>query len=535
MRGAVSFGMLALGLALGVSAFAMPRASAGGDAVRKGGTFRISLALRNFDSVDPALAYFPPTWGLLEATCAKLVNYPDKDAPAGLRAVAEVAADTPTVSPDGRIYRFRIRPGFRFSDNTKLTARSFERAIERLADPAMRSPAAFEADYVQDFVGADLVLAGKATKLSGVEARGNKLVITLKRRVPDFLARLAMPFFCAVPPDLPADPEGAREYASAGPYYVAKHLPGRRVTLRQNPHYRGKRPRRVNSFVVTFTSNGTEVIDRIEAGRADWGWISSPAWAARGDELMRKYGRSRLSRLQRRPSSDLSFFILNTRRGIFRDAHLRRAVNFAVNRRRLVKLHGAGLASVTDQYIPPAMPGFRDVRLYQSTPRVARALKLARGRLGNGKVVLYTGTPELRFAEAQVVKSNLAQIGLQVEIRQFADLTKRILTPNEPYDMAWSGWTADYPDPYGILNILLGDRPYFKSPTYTRRLQRASRLGGTKRYREYARLDAELADKVAPLLVYMTRNEPTLVSRNVDPRCRVLRPALDLAAVCLKR
>ena len=105
--------------------------------------------------------------------------------------------------------------------------------------------------------------------------------------------------------------------------------------------------------------------------------------------------------------------------------------------------------------------------------------------------------------------------------------------------MALNGWAADYPDPYGILNILLGDRPYFKSPTYTRRLQRASRLVGTKRYREGTPgwTGRELAEKVAPLLAYMTRNEPTLVSRSVsvDPRCMVLRPALDLAAVCLKR
>ena len=30
-------------------------------------------------------------------------------------------------------------------------------------------------------------------------------------------------------------------------------------------------------------------------------------------------------------------------------------------------------------------------------------------------------------------------------------------------------------------------------------------------------------------------NEPTLVSSRVDPRCVVLRPILDLTAVCLKR
>ena len=529
--------MLALGIALGASAFAMPGANAGPDAVQKGGIFRISLALRNLDSIDPALAYVPASWLLLDATCAKLVNYPDQNAPAGLRAVPEAAARNFRISNNGRKYTFRIRPGFRFSDKTKLTARSFQRAIERLADPDMESPAAFVAEYVQEFVGADQVLAGKTTKLSGVVANGNELVIRLKRRVPDFIARLAMPFFCAVPPDLPANPEGAREYASAGPYYVDEYLPGRRVTLQQNPYYGGKRPQRVNRFEVTFTSTGIEVVDKIEAGTADWGWISTPAWTARGEELMRKYRPSRSpSRLRIRPSPELYYYVLNARRGIFRsNAPLRRAVNFAVNRALLVKLQGVGVASAADQYLPPAMPGFKDARIYPSRPNLARALKLAKGQRRGRKVVLYTAPADIRRAEAQVVKANLARIGLQVEIRQFANLEQKISTPNEPYDMAWSGWAADYPDPYGVLNVVLGDRPYFKSPTYTRRLQRASRLGGTKRYREYAKLDAQLADKVAPLLVYMTRDVPTLVSRQVEPRCIKLRPGLDLAAVCLKR
>src|SRR5215510_6388901 len=131
IRGVVSIAMILLGVALGTSAFAMPDKSAGPDAIRKGGEFRI--VLRSIDYVDPALAYFPWSWQVVDATCAKLVNYPDQDAPRGLRALPEVAADFPDVSSDGKTYTFRIRPGFRFSNGAKLTGQSFQRAIERLA------------------------------------------------------------------------------------------------------------------------------------------------------------------------------------------------------------------------------------------------------------------------------------------------------------------------------------------------------------------------------------------------------------------
>ena len=71
----------------------------------------------DFNSTDPAqMASYGPQAAQLEfATCAKLLNYPDHRAPQGTRLVPEVAAAMPAVSPDGRTYRFTVRPGFRFS------------------------------------------------------------------------------------------------------------------------------------------------------------------------------------------------------------------------------------------------------------------------------------------------------------------------------------------------------------------------------------------------------------------------------------
>ena len=70
---------------------------------------------------------------VLAATCALLVNYPDKPFPAGAKLVPEVARELPTVSDDGRTYTFRLRSGFRFSppSDAPVTAEAFRRAIER--------------------------------------------------------------------------------------------------------------------------------------------------------------------------------------------------------------------------------------------------------------------------------------------------------------------------------------------------------------------------------------------------------------------
>ena len=59
------------------------------------------------------------------------------------------------------------------------------------------------------------------------------------RPIGDFAAKTAMPFFCAVPPTLPSDPEGVGPFPSAGPYVVTEYRPGERVTIRRNRFYGG--------------------------------------------------------------------------------------------------------------------------------------------------------------------------------------------------------------------------------------------------------------------------------------------------------
>jgi ABC-type transport system substrate-binding protein len=80
--------------------------------------------------MDPARVYDPRAWQLLDATCVKLFNYPDRPAPAGSQLEPEVAESLPQVSPDGRTYTIRIRPGFRFSSGEPVTAQTFRFAID---------------------------------------------------------------------------------------------------------------------------------------------------------------------------------------------------------------------------------------------------------------------------------------------------------------------------------------------------------------------------------------------------------------------
>ena len=281
----------------GLLAFGVERAALGSTAgAEQGGIFRVSFAGGDFDYVDPALAYGSGSWAVLDTTCARLMTYPDKAPPEGLRLVPEVAADFPRISRNGKTHTFTLRSGFRFSDGTPVRASAFARAINRTLAPGVESGGV---QYTGDIVGAADVQSGKTQAAAGVTARGNTLIVRFTRPVVNFAAMTTMPFFCAVPPTLHSDPEGVRVFPSAGPYVITEYRPGERVTIRRNRFYRGTRPHHVDGFDVDLraTRQG-EVLDRVERGEADWGTALAAGLLRAGARTGREVRRQQIAVLR---------------------------------------------------------------------------------------------------------------------------------------------------------------------------------------------------------------------------------------------
>jgi ABC-type transport system substrate-binding protein len=508
--------------------------------IRKGGILRVAMA--DLDYVDPALAYSGTSWALIDTTCARLMAYPDKPAPEGLRVVPEVAVDYPRISPNGKTYTFTLRPGFRFNDGSPVRASAFARAINRTLAPGIESGAL---QYTGDIVGAADVRAGKTTAAAGVIARGNTLVVRFTRPVGSFAAQTTMPFFCAVPPTLPSDPEGLRTFPSAGPYVITEFRPGERVTIRRNRFYRGSRPHHLDGFDVNLRVAGqADALDQVERGDADWSPALAPTYFEPGRGLAAKYGVNK-SRFFVRPGFILRHIVFNHARPLFRDnAPLRKAVNFALDRDDLARAAtGTPLSeSLTDQYLPPGMPGFKDAAIYPlRKPDLQRARALARGNLRGGKAVLYVNSAPQPFAVAQAAKQQISALGIEVELRPLPGLSflTRLYAADEPWDLAVLLWAPDFVDPFQYINVLF-DRQFvlsgnvgrFDPKTLTPLMRNAGRTRGSERYATYGELDVRLAREGAPSAPISVFTEPTLVSGRVV--CIVLRPAFDLTAACLK-
>ncbi len=515
---------------------------------QQGGTAKFNLQ-SDTDYIDPALAYYTVSWGFEYATCAKLLNYPDKAGAAGSQLQPEVAQSMPQVSSDGKTYTFTIRSGFKFSppSGEAVDAMTFKNVIERDLNPKMASPAS---SFISDIVGAQEYLDGKATSVSGVVASGNKLTIKLTKVAPDFLARIAMPFFCALPKDIEVNPNGLKApVPSAGPYYIASYEPKRTIVLKKNPNYTGDRPHNLNTitYTVGIDPNATKL--EIEKDQVDWAADGVPPTSHA--ELGRKYGADSQAAKDGKqqyfvnPILSFRYLALNTQRPLFKNEKLRQAVNFAIDRRALLIQRGAFAGQPTDQYLPPGIPGYTDENIYPlDKPDVEKAKQLA----GNvsGKAVMYTCNESPCPESAQIIQNNLKAIGLDVEVRQFerAVQFKKEGTKGEAFDIGFEGWQADYADPFDFINILLdgttireannNNFSYFNDPAWNKKMEDASKLADQKRYDAYGQLDVDLAQGPAPLAAWDNDNERDFFSSRIG--CQLFQPVygMDIAALCVR-
>src|SRR4029078_5175039 len=140
---------------------------------------------------------------MMGAVQLTLLYYPHTEGPAHNR-LAGMAANMPKDPNNRKAYTFTIKEAFRVSDGKPVTAANFKRAFDRGKNTAMQSPAS---SFMDD---------GASYK-----AAGQPFTVTLKDVAPDFMARMTMMFFAAVPVALPFTAEGVKApVVSAGPYYL---------------------------------------------------------------------------------------------------------------------------------------------------------------------------------------------------------------------------------------------------------------------------------------------------------------------------
>jgi ABC-type transport system substrate-binding protein len=522
----LSLAMAVIGACLLVaSSFAGSTASAapgkaGSADVKRGGTLRLNISNTDYEFLDPALAYDSIGWATIYAVNMQLLNYPDKPASAGgNRLVPEAATGFPTVSSDGKTYTFTVRSGIKFSDGSPVTAAAFARAFVRACHPDQASPAIA---FTSNVAGCSNFNEKKGP-LTGVKASGLKLTIKLVNADPTFVSQASMPFFAAVKPNMPINPKGENKYPSAGPYTIESRDPAKSLSLVRNKFYKGNRPANPDRIVMTVNTDQNQSLLQVRRGEVDHDLGGVPATA--NEPLSKEFGINK-GRYFVNPLVGTQYIALNTARPAFKTASARRGVNYAIDRPALLRVLGSFAGTRTDQILAPALPGFRDAKLYPIKGADPAKAKQVAGN-PSGEVSLLHTTSAAAVNQAQIAKYNLEQMGYKVTLKPqpFAVAIKTMGTKGNDIDAYIGGWIADYFDPYDFINVLLdggniqdannNNYSYWNNATYNKRMRDAAKLTGTARYKAYGQLDIDIMSKEAPWAPIRNYNSRDFIGPNV--------------------
>ena len=441
-------------------------------ASHRGGTLTLIANLSPHDqATDPALAYTIPMWQMLSVTSDGLAGYRRAGGAAGNILVPDLARSLPAPVDGGRTYTFRLRPGIRYSTGVPVRPEDFRRAIER----------DFRLSYLGGGAGyyAGIVGAGQCEQTPSRcdLARGivtndqtNTITFHLTAPDPDFLYKLAFPFADAIPAGTPDRPIAPARLPATGPYLTQSFVPGHNWTLARNPRFRpwsdeaqpAGYPGRI---VLRLDIPPGPAVGAVEHGRADI--LLSPAPAALPALATRYPGQ-----LHTGPSGATVGLVLNTRVWPFNVLAARQALNYAIDRSKLIQLIGGPLsAQPACQILPPGLPGYQPYCPYTlnpspggvwTAPDLAQAehLVAASGTQGARVTVLAGafGTKIPAQATGRYLVSVLDQLGYRASLHVITDwhaYDQRLYDSRQRTQVGWFSWYQDYPAPADFISPLL--------------------------------------------------------------------------------
>jgi peptide/nickel transport system substrate-binding protein len=400
----VHWRVLASVLALAAATIGMPgQAAAASSTV----TIGASLAPSTLDLTTTADASIPEA--LLYNVYEGLVKLDSKG------KVVPLLAESWKVSASGRVYTFVLHKGVHFQNGDPLTASDVVYSFERVLEPPSKKPHPHADDMAP-------VRSIKAVNLTTVR-------IALKQRSNGWLYAMAGP--AGVILDQKAVATIATKPIGTGPFSVSAFTPGYSVTLTKNPAYWGT-PAGVDTVTFRYYADPNAQVNAELAGDVD---IIDNVLAP---ELVKQFTKdpSKYTLVQGLTNGKVLLSMNNSRPPLNKKA-VRQAINYAIDRRALIKTAYAGYGKLIGTHASPADPWFLDLaNTYPYDPAKARKL-LAQAGYPNGFTVTLQ-VPPVGYATASsiFVQSALKQVGITVKLQKvdFALWLDQVFT-HANYDM----------------------------------------------------------------------------------------------------
>lgn len=398
------------------------------------------------NSLDPAISLTTDVRSYITCMFEGLVNL---DANGEL---VEGNADSWYANETNTVYTFHIRDNAEWSNGEKITADDYKYAWLRVLNPETASGWASFLYYIKN---AEAYNSGNCNAEDvGIEANGDLLIVEMESSCAFFAA------MTAIQPYFPVYKDSIEKYGSAwsnsaeslisnGAFRLEAWEHNLRISVVKNENYWGKDLIKTSRISFELLENASVSINAYEAKN-----ISYLEYLLTVDEM------KQVDEVETADYTVTKFLSLNFNRTKFQDKNVREAIAIAFDREQLATLIGDG-ATPLCSFIPYGfynkdkdadfrLDGVSEELYFTKTAEKNRAMELLNqaGYSSNNPLTIdyLTNTSSQNVALAEIVKSQLAIVGINVNIIALEGKVFNDRRASRDFDVVASSWAAEFPD-----------------------------------------------------------------------------------------
>ncbi len=518
------------------------------------------------NAFDPTGEYLGTAWSIMGNFLLRgLVSYPWLPAEqGGNQPVPDLATDLGQVSADGLTVTFTLKDGVMWQPplSRPVTSADVAYAFQRINTKSLI--AQYGNYYCGTIVGMTCDAKSQDDPIEGITTPDDKtIVFQLERPTGDFLYRLAQPAAAPIPPEVAGCFDKAGDYGryvmSDGPYMflgsdqldatscdtlkpVSGYEPEKFMYVVRNPSYDqatdDNRQNYIDGWSYVVNTNTEDIYNRVLSGDIDIAHGAPPT------AILQQYltNPDLQDNLKTDPGDRTWYITMNLIVPPFDDIHVRKAVNFVVDKAALLQATGGPTTGEIATTIEPptVLPDTASYDPYPS-PNFAGDVDAAKAEMAQSKYdsnqdgvcdadvcknVIFINRNYVPWDKyTPIMEEALAKIGIQLKTRELDVSTAytTIQTMDNLIPIAINaGWGKDYASPYGFDFFLFNT-----AGSACTGLVNYSNVGLTKD------LATECGDKVLAAWNAATDNGANpLPSVDADMEACVSTPAGDAYSAC---
>jgi peptide/nickel transport system substrate-binding protein len=355
------------------------------------------------------------------------------------------------VSEDGLTFTVKLREDVNFQDGTPFNAEAVVYNFNRWMDPENPAHTGGDFTYYSFLFGG--FKGDEGHKLEAVTAIDDYTVeFKLKQKIAPFVSYLAIPMLSiGSPTAIEADPEGFSQHpVGTGPFNFEKWEANNTISVVKNEDYYVEGQPKLDGIIFKVVPDNSARMNQLLTGEVD---LAEGINTSDASQIEAQDGLS----IYNRPSFNMSYMAFNTEKEPLKDVRVRQAISQAIDKDLLVDSFYDGFAETAKNPMPSSLWGYNDsLEDYVYDVEASKKLLADAGYADGLELNLYAMSNSRPYMAqpmkiAEVIQSDLAKIGIKVNIVSYEWATYLEEGSQGKHDLMLMGWTGVMADPDNFL------------------------------------------------------------------------------------